>query len=319
MASIAEEVELELVVAARRRPAEGVVELELRDPNGAELPAWEPGAHIDVLLPDGSARQYSLCGDPADRGSWRLGVLLERDGKGGSRHIHERLHEGATVSTRGPRNNFDLLPAPRYVFIAGGIGVTPIVPMVAAAARAGADWTLLYGGRSLGTMAFREELAGHGERVAIRPEDEHGLLDLAAALGPPREDTLIYCCGPAPLLEAVERAAADWPEGALHLERFTAKEMDAPENQDSFEVELRASGLTVTVPPDKSILECVEEAGIYTVSSCQEGTCGSCETVVLEGTPEHRDSLMTPAVQEASETMMICVSRSRCPRLVLDL
>jgi len=319
MGSIAEEVDLELVVAARRQPAEGVVELELCDPSGAELPAWEPGAHIDVLLPDGSARQYSLCGDPAERGAWRLGVLLEREGKGGSRHIHEDLHEGATVATRGPRNNFGLLPAARYVFIAGGIGVTPIVPMVAAAARAGADWTLLYGGRSPGTMAFREELAGHGERVAIRPEDEHGLLDLAAALGTRRGDTLIYCCGPAPLLEAVERAAADWPEGALHLERFTPKEMEAPENEDSFEVELRASGLTVTVPPDKSILECVDEAGIYTVSSCQEGTCGSCETVVLEGTPEHRDSLMTPAEQEASETMMICVSRSRCPRLVLDL
>jgi ferredoxin-NADP reductase len=319
MGSIGQEVDLDLVVAARREPATGVVELELRDPSGAELPAWEPGAHIDVLLPDDSARQYSLCGDPADRSSWRLGVLLEPAGKGGSRHIHEELHEGSTVSTRGPRNNFELLPAARYVFIAGGIGVTPIVPMVAVAARSSADWSLFYGGRSLSTMAFREELAGHGESVAIRPEDEHGLLDLAAALGSPRDDTLIYCCGPAPLLEAVERAAADWPEGALHLERFTAKELAAPENEDSFEVELRASGLTVTVPPDKSILEVVDEVGIYTVSSCQEGTCGSCETVVLEGTPEHRDSLMTAAEQEASETMMICVSRSRCPRLVLDL
>lgn len=319
MGSTQEEIDLDLVVSARREPAEGVVELELRDPSGGELPAWEPGAHIDVLLPDGSARQYSLCGDPADRGSWRLGVLLEREGKGGSRYIHDELDEGAAVTTRGPRNNFELLPAARYVFIAGGIGVTPIVPMAAAAAAAGAEWTLLYGGRSLGTMAFREELARHGERVAIRPEDEHGLLDLATALSEPRDDTLIYCCGPAPLLEAVERAAAGWPAGALHVERFAAKEMDAPENEESFEVELRASGLTLTVPPDKSILECVGEAGIYTVSSCQEGTCGSCETVVLEGTPEHRDSLMTAAEQEASETMMICVSRSRGARLVLDL
>ncbi|MFT3866546.1 MAG: PDR/VanB family oxidoreductase [Solirubrobacterales bacterium] len=319
MGSIEEEIDLDLVVSARRQPAAGVVELELRDPRGGRLPAWAPGAHVDVILPNGSARQYSLCGDPGDRSTWRLGVLLEREGRGGSRHIHEQLHEGAAVATRGPRNNFELLPAARYVFIAGGIGVTPIVPMAAAAAAAGADWTLLYGGRSLGTMAFREELAAHGERVAIRPEDEHGLLDLAGALGEPRDDTLIYCCGPAPLLEAVERAAAHWPAGALHLERFAAKEMGAPENEDSFEVELLASGMTITVPPDKSILECVDEAGIYTVSSCQEGTCGSCETVVLEGTPEHRDSLMTPAEQQASETMMICVSRSRCPRLVLDL
>ena len=191
--------------------------------------------------------------------------------------------------------------------------------MIGAAERAGADWTLLYGGRSVSSMAFRDELElMGGGRVTVHPQDVHGLLDLDSLLREPREDTLVYACGPEPLLDAVEATMSGWPAEALHVERFTPKTFAEPAGTDSFEVELVRSGLVLTVPPERSILEVVAEAGVDAPSSCEEGTCGTCETVVISGEPEHRDSLLSTAEQEANETMMICVSRSRCPRLVLE-
>ncbi|MFD6751143.1 ferredoxin reductase, partial [Streptomyces anthocyanicus] len=157
--------EAELVVARRESVADGVVALTLRDPRGAELPPWQPGAHVDVVLEPGLERQYSLCGDPAERREWRIAVLREPDGRGGSAHVHGRLTQGSVVRVRGPRNHFVLAPAPRYRFVAGGIGITPILPMLAAADAAGAEWTLLYGGRSRGSMAFTQELERYGQRV----------------------------------------------------------------------------------------------------------------------------------------------------------
>lgn len=192
--------------------------------------------------------------------------------------------------------------------------------MLAEAERIGSAWEMAYGGRTLASMAFRDELVKrYEERVRVRPEDEYGLLDLDALLGSPQPGTLIYCCGPEPLLKAVEERCADWPDGALHLERFTPKELQAPLRDGAFDVELAQSGITVTVPPDKSVLQAVEEAGVQVLSSCQEGTCGTCETGVLDGTVDHRDSLLTPAEQSSHDTMMICISRALCPRLVLDL
>jgi ferredoxin len=192
--------------------------------------------------------------------------------------------------------------------------------MLTAAERAGADWELHYGGRSRRSMAFLEALEeATGNRVTLHPQDEVGLIDLDRVLGSPREDTLVYCCGPEPLLAAVERHCAAWPAGALHLERFAPRDLDEPVLAGAFEVELAQSGLTLTVPPERSILEVVEEAGVGVLSSCQEGTCGTCETAVLEGTVDHRDSLLTPDEQAANDTMFICVSRAACPRLVLDL
>jgi ferredoxin-NADP reductase len=314
------EYESELVVGGRSDEAEEVVSLTLRHPAGAELPAWEPGAHIDLLLADGLVRQYSLCGDPTDRTAWRVAVLREPEGRGGSTYVHDKLTEGTSVRVRGPRNNFALLPAARYLFVAGGIGITPVLPMVAAAEAAGADWTLLYGGRTRTSMAFTAELAVYGDKVRLAPQNETGLLDLASYLGDPVPGTLVYCCGPEPLLNAVEeRCAASWAPGALRVERFKAKDAapDAPD--DSFEVELRQSGLTLTVPSDRSILQTVEEAGVSVLYSCTEGTCGTCETDIVEGEADHRDSVLTDEEQSANETMMICVSRCRGPRLVLDL
>ena len=315
------EYELDAAVTGRSDAADGVVVLTLREERGEPLPRWEPGAHVDVLLPtlDGElVRQYSLCGDPADPHEWRLGVLREPAGRGGSAHIHDVLHPGASVRVRGPRNHFPLLPSPRYLFIAGGIGITPIRTMVAAAEAAGAEWELVYGGRTRGSMAFLHELGGD-PRVAIRPQDETGLLDLENLLGTHRPDTLVYCCGPEPLLTAVEERCASWPSGSLHVERFAPKELDEPLLAGPFEVELAGSGFALTIPPDRSILDVVEEAGVNVLSSCSEGTCGTCETAVLAGEPDHRDSVLTDEERAVNDCMMICVSRSRCPRLVLDL
>jgi len=314
--------EADLVVAQKEIVAEGVAALTLTDANGRELPAWTPGAHIDLMLPGPSlSRQYSLCSHPADRQAWRIGILREAKSRGGSQFIHDVLKAGDTVRVRGPRNHFSLVDAPRYLFIAGGIGITPILPMVAAAQARGADWQLLYGGRQRSSMAFLEELAAYGERVHLYPQDEEGMLPLGSFLAPPRNDTVVYCCGPEPLLVAVEGLCASWPVGSLHFERFKAKQpTEAPPTvAETFEVVLQRSGLTVTVPRDKSILEMVEAAGLYVLSACREGICGTCETVVLEGVPDHRDSVLTPAERETNEVMMICVSRCCTPRLVLDL
>ncbi|MFF7170639.1 PDR/VanB family oxidoreductase [Streptomyces pseudovenezuelae] len=307
--------EAELVVDRRDSAADGVLALTLRHPLGEQLPAWEPGAHIDVVLGPGLERQYSLCGDPSDRTSWRIAVLREPAGRGGSAHVHEQLRQGGKVRVRGPRNHFALRPAPRYRFIAGGIGITPILPMLAAAQAAGAEWTLLYGGRTRDSMAFTEELSRYGDRVTVAPQDESGLLDLASVLDGVPEGTLVYCCGPGPLLDAVQEHC---PAVLLHVERFAPKEQPEGENTQ-FEVELAQTGTTVTVAPDVSVLDAVRATGVEVLFSCTEGTCGTCETDVLDGTPDHRDSVLTDEEREAGETMMICVSRCRGKKLVLDL
>ncbi len=314
----------DVVITAREVRAEGVISLTLADPAGARLPPWTPGAHIDLLLgdpvPGDIVRQYSLCGTPGDRRAWRIAVLLDPGGRGGSRRVHETLREGDLVAVRGPRNHFPLHTAPRHIFIAGGIGITPILPMIQVAAEAGSDWQLYYGGRSRASMAFLGELEPHGERVTVWPEDERGLLPLDRILAGPAGGALVYCCGPEGLLAAAEQRCAAWPAGTLHLERFAARPQPEPSGQETgFEVVCQRSGITVTVPPGKSILDALDEQGVSVLSSCQEGVCGTCETRVLEGVPDHRDSLLTEEEREENEYMMVCVSRSKSGRLVLDL
>ncbi|ADJ45890.1 phthalate 4,5-dioxygenase reductase subunit [Amycolatopsis mediterranei S699] len=303
---------LELLVDRKEKLADGVVRLTLRAPGGGLLPPWEPGAHIDLVLP-GGARQYSLCGDPADRSAYVVAVLREADGRGGSAYVHDSLADGDLLQVDGPRNHFTLVDAERYLFIAGGIGITPILPMLDQVTAAGRDWQLVYGGRTRASMAFTEELTRHGDRVLFRPQDEHGLLDLPTLLAAAQPGTAVYCCGPEPLLAAVEALEpAD-----LHVERFTARLDESP--RAAFEVELAGSGRVLPVPADRSILEVVEEAGVTVLSSCREGTCGTCETGVLGGTPDHRDSVLTADERLENEVMMLCVSRACSPRLVLDL
>jgi ferredoxin-NADP reductase len=313
----------ELIVRRRSTPAEGVAVLDLAHPQGEELPRWDPGAHIDLLLSDKLTRQYSLCGDPSDPSVWRVGVLRDPNSRGGSQYVHDNLEEGVTVRVRGPRNHFELVDAPRYRFIAGGIGITPIFAMLEEVDREGSDWTLLYGGRTRASMAFADELVErYPERVTVWPQDEKGFLDLASLLKDPADDTLVYSCGPEGLLTAVEQNCAHWPAGALHIERFAAKAPTAEEAAavlDQFEVVCQRTGVTFEVTSDMSILEILEEQDVPIMASCYEGVCGTCEARVLEGTPDHRDSVLSDAEKEAGEVMLVCVSRSRTERLVLDL
>jgi ferredoxin-NADP reductase len=308
---------LDLVVTDKEELADGVVRLTLRAPDGRPLPAWEPGAHVDLALPGDVVRQYSLCGRPGDTAAYQVAVLRETGGRGGSAYVHDELGAGHRIPVSEPRNHFALVDAKRYLFVAGGIGITPILPMIARVAGTGREWQLVYGGRTRSSMAFTDDLRAHGDRVTIQPQDEQGLLDLPALLAAPQPDTAVYCCGPEPLLAAVERHCAGWPEDSLHVERFTPKGDEGP--RTAFEVELAGTGRVLPVPADASILSVVEAAGVPVLSSCREGTCGTCETGVLGGVPDHRDSVLTEAEQREGEVMMICVSRSCGPRLVLDL
>ncbi len=316
---VAAEFEAEARVAAKDQVAEDVVALSLTAAGDAPLPPWEPGAHIDLVLEGVSSRQYSLCGDPGDRSTYRLGILRDPAGRGSSRYVHDRLSVGDVVRIRGPRNNFPLVASRRYLFVAGGIGITPLLPMIRAAEAAGAEWELAYGGRRRASMAFLDELSAYGDRVSVRPQDETGLLDLDALLGTSRPETLVYCCGPESLLAAVEARCAAWPARSLHVERFAPRPVAEPTRTDAFEVVLHRSGLILTVPPERSILSVVEEAGVGVLSSCAEGTCGTCETPVLDGDPDHRDSVLDADARQVNDCMLICVSRSRGPCLVLDL
>ncbi len=318
-----------LVVAQRRDEARGVVSLVLTDPASTSsepvpLPSWAPGAHIDLELAPGLIRQYSLCGDPADRSRWRVAVLREQDGRGGSTHVHERLHEGCQVEVRGPRNHFALQPAPAYLFVAGGIGITPILPMLRQARADGLSRRLAYGGRSVASMAFLDEVAPDGDHVDVVPQDSRGPLPVPALVGWARQaDADIYVCGPEPLLAAVEdEGRRVLGEGRVHAERFRPRADPAaagPGQDTGFELVVSSHGVSVPVPPGRSALEALEQAGIPILSSCREGTCGTCEVAVLSGSVEHRDSLLSPTERAAMDTMFVCVSRALGPRLVIEL
>ncbi|GAA3850418.1 PDR/VanB family oxidoreductase [Streptomyces lacrimifluminis] len=309
---------LRLTVAAHQTVADGVVQLQLE---GRELPSWAPGAHLDLVLPSGLVRQYSLCGDPADTSSYTVATRLVPDGRGGSREVHEELRAGMAVEVRGPRNRFPLAPAPAYVFVAGGIGITPILPMLrAVSAQPGLEWRLLYGGRSRASMPYLAEIeklgAGDG-RVTVVAEDEDGLPDLDALFAGVAADlpegTAVHCCGPEALTAAVE---ARVPEGAvLRLERFAPGASTGGDRP--FEVELRRSGRTLTVAADSTVLAAVRAELPDTAYSCEQGFCGTCQQRVLAGEVDHRDELLTDA--ERAESMLICVSRARRSPLVLDL
>ncbi|MGD9957987.1 PDR/VanB family oxidoreductase [Nocardioides sp.] len=315
--TLVSEFEADVRVSSVSPVADDVVEISFEAHNGSPLPPWTPGAHIDLLLSADTTRQYSLCGSPADPVRYQVAVLKAPQSRGGSLRVHE-LAAGDELRIRGPRNHFPMLASPRYVFIAGGIGITPMLPMIEAAEAAGATWELHYGGRSLASMAYLDTLAAYGDRVHLVPQDEKGILDLATILGTPAPQTLVYCCGPEPLLAAVESACTQWPPGALHLERFSAKPRQDEGEDTSFELVLQRSGLTVTVPPEQSVFEAMRAAGVPVLGSCLEGICGTCETGVIEGEVDHRDSVLDEDEQEENDAMMVCVSRCRSARLVLD-
>lgn len=312
---------LAVQVSGLRLEAEGVISLELRALDGGVLPAWAPGAHIDLLLPSGLVRQYSLCGDPQQRRSLRIAVLLEANGRGGSREVHGALRLGQPLAIRGPRNAFAMQAGEAYLFVAGGIGVTPIMAMAQAAQRAGADWQMLYGGRSRRSMAFIDELQAMGAgRVEVVPADEVGLLDLDAVVAAARAGRQVYSCGPAALLDALTaRFAEAGLLERLHLERFAPVQAPVEQGAQALTVILARSGTQLQVPPGCTIMAALRAAGHEVASSCEQGVCGMCETRVLDGVPDHRDMLLSESERARGEVMMLCVSRALTPTLTLDL
>lgn len=312
-----------VVVASAARAAEGIVRLRLVSPDGQPMPRWTPGSHIDVECGDtGLSRQYSLCGDPDDSGALEIAVLREAQGRGGSAWVHDSVKAGDRLKIRGPRNHFRLdESAGKLIFIAGGIGITPVSAMARRAKALGMDYELHYSGRSRASMALLDELiALHGDRLHIHAKDEGKRNDFGALLGRPEPDTQIYACGPARMLEALQQRCASWPDDALRIEHFQSalSALDASQEQ-AFEAELKDSGLVVTVAPGQTLLAALRAANIDMQSDCEEGLCGSCEVRVLGGEVDHRDVVLTRAEREANTKMMACCSRAKCARLVLEL
>ncbi|WP_084533220.1 PDR/VanB family oxidoreductase [Nocardia fusca] len=300
--------------------ADGVISITFADPSGAQLPAWEPGAHLALHLPNGLVREYSLCSDPSDRSCWTVAVLRTPDSRGGSTHIHDLLPVGGLLEVEGPRQNFALDTAARHILVAGGIGITPILSMVRTLHRDGANWTLLYTGRSRSTMAFLDEIDSlPADRVTIHADDAAAgrYPDLAGLLGDIDADTVAYCCGPEALMAACRDALPD--PGQLRIERFKAPEPIATGEDTAFDVILAGSGRRIPVGPEVSVLSALQNAGVPVESSCTEGICGTCEVGVVKGDVEHRDFLLSPEEQQTGGTMFVCVSRCRSAELVLDL
>jgi cytochrome P450/ferredoxin-NADP reductase len=312
------ESEIECRLLAMERIATDTIALTLGATDGRELPAWTPGSHIDLVLPGGQMRQYSLCGDPEDRFRYRIAVLREVDGTGGSAAVHDRLAMSDPVTIRGPRNNFTLRAAPSYHFVAGGIGITAILPMVREAERRGVDWTFVYLGRSTDRLAFLDEIAGlPAGRVRILDTGEQGRPAVSDVLATAAPGAHVYACGPGGLLDAL--ANSGWPEDAVHFERFQPDQAAMSAPTEAFSVRLTEDGRTLAVPPERSILDVVEAAGVSWPYSCREGTCGTCEVRIVAGRAQHRDAVLTPAERRRNESMMICVSRAETPELELEI
>lgn len=312
-----------LRVVGRRELAPAVIELELASDDGRPLPVWDPGAHIDLRLGEEMIRQYSLVEIGRSAATWTVAVLIEQEGRGGSRAIAKSLHPDSTVKSSGPRNHFAQVPATSYLFIAGGIGITPLIAMARAAEAAGAEWRLAYLGRDRATMAYlsllEDEFPG---RIDVYAGAEGTRLDVRKTLEALPAETHVYCCGPDRLMNAVEEAMSS-PERLpfVHLEHFHPRSAETAWENTEFTVYAVKSDVEFAVPSDESILMAADFEGVIVPGDCLEGTCGSCETRVLMGQVQHRDSILGPQARAESKTMMICVSRAMpgCDRLELDL
>ncbi|RNL65079.1 oxidoreductase [Nocardioides marmoriginsengisoli] len=308
--------DLPAVVHSVRREADGVVGLELRPRDREHFPAWEPGCHLDLVLPSGAMRQYSLTGDPADLTSYRIAVRRIPGGGGGSIEAHG-LAVGDAVVLRGPRNAFPFIEAPGYLFVAGGIGITPILPMIREAVARGDDWAFVYTGRSVTTMPFLAEVerlaTEHPGRVYLRPDDLCGLPNAEDILAAAPPAATVYACGPPAMVDAIRAAVPSERVGSLHHERFSALPVRGGE---PFTVRLHRSGRTVEVAGDETVLTALRREIPAIAYSCQQGFCGTCPVEVLAGTPIHRDRCLTD--QQREHRLAVCVSRAE-DELVLDL
>lgn len=309
-------------VADVRAEARDVMILELRAMDGGQLPPFEPGSHLDLHLPNGLVRQYSLTNDWRERDRYLIGVGRAADSRGGSSYVHSNIRAGAQLKISAPRNNFPLdEDATGFLFIAGGIGITPIIAMVRWCAANQKPWRLIYAARSRQRAAFYEELCALGsDRLHFHFDDERGqVLDTAQAISGWTEGERIYCCGPDPLMNAVKDCSASLPSGAVRFEWFTAPVTDEPQQSTSFTVRLERSGVEFEVPEQKSILQVLEEHGFEIPFSCREGLCGTCVTNVCSGEPDHRDYVLSDEERASGKMMTICCSRSKSDVLTLDL
>ena len=313
---------LTVLVADVRAEAKDVITLELRAIGGGELPSFTPGAHLDLHLPNGLMRNYSLTNDWRERDRYVVGVGRAADSRGGSSYVHSNIRAGAQLKISSPRNNFPLNESSAsFLFIAGGIGITPIMSMVRWCIANDKPWRLIYAARSRQRTAFYEDLCALGaDRVHFHFDDESGqVLDVARAISSWSEGETIYCCGPAPLMEAMKTLTEHLPSGTVRFEWFTVPESDEPEEANAFTVRLERSDVEFEVPEHKSILEVLEEHGFEIPFSCREGLCGTCVTNVCAGEPDHRDYVLSDEERESGKMMTICCSRSKSPTLVLDL
>lgn len=315
-------------VAAKEQLTEDIVGLTLVAVEGGDLPAWQPGAHTELVLEpcqdatnqtaEPMLRQYSLCSDPAVRGLWQIAVLREESGRGGSLFVHNHVNEGDLLQVSEPRNHFPFSPRKRCLFIAGGIGITPILPMIRQAEAEGIDWSLVYLSRERSRMSFLDQLAQYDQsRIRLNGNKEDGFIDLPSLLATCDEATSVYSCGPQSLLDALEAHHAEQDRWSLNIERFAAGPVDT--SGGAFDVVINSTGQRITVPEGQSVLSVLREAGVKIVSSCGDGVCGSCETGVLSGTPDHRDSILSEEERADNDYMMLCVSRALSDELVLDL
>ncbi|MGH3685685.1 MAG: 2Fe-2S iron-sulfur cluster-binding protein [Pseudonocardiaceae bacterium] len=306
---------MQLLIGQTTWEADNVLSLRLHSPDGAALPSWEPGAHIELALPSGRRRQYSLCGDLDDTRSYRIAILQVPSGRGGSVEVHTAARAGQLITVQGPRNHFPLVPGSACLFIAGGIGITAVMAMAAQVASAGGEWNLIYTGARRASMAFLDEVCALGlDRVNVMPSDERGRPDLDAIISAASPGTAVYCCGPDRLLATVRERIATRPDLRLHSELFTG----AAAGGAAFRVELRRTGRVINVPTDRTVLQAIRDVVPTVSAGCEQGICGACRITVLAGEPDHRDTLLSSA-ERAAGAMLICVSRARSKQLALDL
>lgn len=304
--------------------AEGIHTFELRPIDAPELPPFTAGAHLEVNLPNGLARQYSLVNSQDERHRYVIGVNRDRASRGGSIYMHDELKVGSLLQIRPPRTNFPLAEeAARSIFVAGGIGITPMWCMIQRLSAMGRPWQLHYAARKRDHAAFLQEiraLAAPGQLIEHFDEEAGGkMLDLEAIVSSAPPDAHLYCCGPGGLLKAFEAATSARSSSTVHLEYFSLAAMGSALPSDTFTVTLKRSGKTFEIPAEQSILDTLLQAGVPCMHSCKEGVCGTCETLVLDGQPDHRDAVLSSEERGANRTMMICVSRCHGDSLTLDL
>jgi vanillate monooxygenase ferredoxin subunit len=312
-------------VARKRIEAEDICSFELVDVNGAALPGFSAGAHIDVHVPGGLTRQYSLCNDSAETHRYQIAVLKDSASRGGSHAMHDSVHEGSLLEISQPKNHFPLAHgAAKSVLLAGGIGVTPILCMAERLATAGADFEMHYSTRSRSRTAFLDRItaSGFADKVHLHFDDAGPAqaLDLTSQLAAPLKDQHLYVCGPKGFMDAVLGVARanGWPESQLHYEFFSA-DVGPLESDTDFDLKLASSGRIIKVAKDQTVTQALSAAGIEVQTSCEQGVCGTCLTRVLEGTPDHKDMYLTPEEQAANDQFTPCCSRSKTKVLVLDL